>query len=98
MHVLVFVCGHVIMCPVHMYVHARTYRSVQECGYSMCIYACVCVFVCVCTHILLYYMYVAVYMWKCGVYTYVRTYVTYMVWFAWQLVVQVATHNDALQW
>ena len=72
MHVLVFVCGHVIMCPVHMYVHALL---VQECTgvWVQYVHLCMCVFMCVCTHILLYYMYVAVYMWKCGVY--IRTYI-----------------------
>ena len=38
-----------------------------------------------------------VYVFMC-VCTHVRTYVTYMVWFAWQLAMQVTTQNDALQW
>ena len=71
--ICVWACDCVSSAHVRMYMLLGTgaYRSVRTVCASMRVY----VFVCVCTHILMYYMYVPVYMWKCGVYihpTYIR--------------------------
>ena len=92
MRVRVFVCGHVIVCPVHMYV--CTCSWVQECAYSMCIYACVCVCVHVYTYINSLYVRSCLHVEMWCVHMYVHN--LRMVWFAWQLAMQVTTQNDAL--
>ena len=79
------------------YVHALGYRSVQECAYSMCIYACVCVCVHVYTYINILYVRSCLHVEMWCVHMYVRMYL-HMVWFAWQLAMQVTTQNDALLW